>query len=182
MVRTPNIPPVIESRESEYRDSGITSTVAIAGHPLHPLLVTFPITFLVSVAASDIGYWLTRDPFWARVSIWMLGAGIVSGLVAAATGMMDYFRIERVRKRVAGPAHMFLNIAALLASLFSFIVRWGNAAGAILPIGITLSIIVALLLGVSGWYGGELVYRHKIAVIGYGSRREPREVDGNGPH
>ncbi len=64
----PNIPPAIESDDREYRDSGVTSTVAIAGHPLHPAIVLFPIAFLVGVLGSDIGYWLTTDFFWAKAS------------------------------------------------------------------------------------------------------------------
>lgn len=168
MTQTPSIPPVIESDEEDYRDSGVTSTVAIAGHPLHPLIVTFPIGFLVGLAGSDIGYWLTRDVFWARASMWLVGVGLATAIVAALTGMSDFLRIERVRKRSAGWAHMALNVAALGLTIINLVLRWGNIEGAILPTGLVLSILVATLLGVSGWYGAELVYRHKVAVIGYG--------------
>lgn len=68
---------------------------------------------------------------------------------------------------------MFLNVSAMALTLINLILRWGNVTGAILPTGVILSVIVATLLGASGWYGGELVYRHKIAVIGYGDRHEP---------
>lgn len=173
MTQTPNVPPLIESEESDYRDTGIVSTVAIAGHPLHPLIVTFPIAFLVAAPAADIGYWLTGDGFWARAAVWLLGAGIVSGLVAAATGMSDFLRIERVRKRTAGWAHMVLNIASLVLSVINFYIRLSNPEGAIIPWGIILSVVVASILGLSGWYGAELVYRHKVAVIGYTSREQP---------
>lgn len=173
MTQTPNIPPIIESDEREYRDSGVPSTVAIAGHPLHPLIVTFPIALLTSVLATDLGYWLTRDFFWARASIWLIGAGIVTGLIAAATGMMDFLKIDRVRQHSAGWIHMVGNVAALGISLVNLGLRWGNPAGAILPTGIILSLIVATALGVTGWYGAELIYRHKVAVIGYGPKGRP---------
>ncbi len=101
MTQTPNIPPFIESDEHEYRDSGIPSTVAIAGHPLHPLIVTFPIAFLTGAFATDLGYWLTSDPFWARASLWLIGAGSIAGLVAALTGMLDFLKIDRVQKHRA---------------------------------------------------------------------------------
>lgn len=172
MTQTPNIPPFIESKESEYRDSGIPSTVAIAGHPLHPLIVTFPIALLVSAAGTDLAYWFTRDTFWARGSVWLLGAGFVAGLVAAATGLMDYLFIDRVRKRSAGKIHMLGNVAALLLTLVNWLQRLPNFTGAVLPVGLGLSLIVSLLLAVTGWYGAELIYRHKVAVIGYNSRRE----------
>jgi uncharacterized membrane protein len=173
MTQTPNVPPLIESHESEYSDSGVVSTVAIAGHPLHPLIVTFPIAFLVGVFGTDVGYWLTHDPFWARASLWLLGAGFVSGLVAAATGMSDFLQIDRVRKRRAGWAHMLGNVAALLITLVNWFLRLGKVESAVLPVGIILSLLVAGILGLTGWYGAELIYRHKIAVIGYSSRREP---------
>jgi uncharacterized membrane protein len=173
MTRTPDIPPVIESDEREYRDTGIPSTVAIAGHPLHPAIVTMPIAFLVALPVTDLVYWWTQDAFWARASFWLVVAGLVTSLAAAATGLMDFLKIERVRKRTAGWAHLFLNITAMVLTLVNLILRWGNITGAILPMGVAISIIVAVLLGLSGWYGGELVYRHKIAVIGYGDRNQP---------
>jgi uncharacterized membrane protein len=173
MTQTPNLPPLIESNDAEYRDSGVTSTVAIAGHPIHPLLVTFPIAFLVGVLGTDLGYWLTGDIFWARASVWLIGAGFISGLVAALTGMLDFLKIDRVRRRRAGWAHMFGNVAALLLTLVNWILRLSNGIeGAILPIGFIISFVVAMLLGITGWYGAELVYRHKIAVIGYSSRHD----------
>jgi len=58
-----NFLPMIESDDREYQDSGVSSTVAIAGHPLHPLSIIFPIAFLAAALGSDFGYWLTRDFF-----------------------------------------------------------------------------------------------------------------------
>src|SRR3546814_6826582 len=59
------------------------STAAIRGHPIHPMLIPFPLAFLVGVLLTDLAYWATSDPFWARASLWLVGAGVVSGLVAA---------------------------------------------------------------------------------------------------
>jgi len=61
---------------------------------------------------------------------------------------------------------------ALTLTIVNLVLRWGNFAGAVIPTGLIISIIVALLLGLSGWYGGELVYRHKIGVIGYTDRHQ----------
>lgn len=173
MTQVPSIPPFIESNDREYHDSGVQSTVAIAGHPLHPLLVTFPIAFLSGAAGADLGYWLTHDPFWARAAIWLIGAGFISGLVAAAGGMSDFLRIDRVRKRSAGWIHMTGNITAMVLTSINWALRWNNVEGAILPIGLIISTIVASLLAIGGWFGAELIYRHKVAVIGDSSRYEP---------
>ena len=172
MTQTSNLPPLIEINEGEYQDSGIPSTVAIASHPLHPLIVTFPIAFLVGALGTDVGYWLTSDPFWARASFWLLGSGFIGGLVAALTGMLDFLRINRVRKRRAGWVHMVANVIALSLTLINWVTRWNNQVDGILPLGLILSLIVASLLGISGWYGAELIYRHKVAVIGVNSRQE----------
>ena len=162
----PNIPPILESLDSEYRDSGITSSINIAGHPIHPVLVIFPVAFLVGAAGTDIGYWLTSDPFWARASLWLICIGFLSGILAGITGFLDFSRIKRVRDRSAGWLHMTGNIAALVLSLINWVMRLGDPAAPIFPVGITLSIIVATLLGISGWFGGELTFRHKVGVIG----------------
>jgi uncharacterized membrane protein len=173
MTRTPNIPPIIESDERELLDSGVPSTVAIAKHPLHPLIVTFPIAFLTGVLVTDLAYWLTDDLFWARASFWLIVAGIVTGLVAAATGLADFLRITRVRQHSAGWIHLIGNVVALVLSLISLVLRLNNLAGAIVPVGLILSLIVASLLGVTGWFGAELIYRHKVAVIGNGPNDRP---------
>ncbi|HEY9829401.1 MAG TPA: DUF2231 domain-containing protein [Stenomitos sp.] len=172
MTQTPNIPPVIESEESNYRDSGVPSTVAVAGHPLHPALITLPIGLLVTAPVTDIAYWFLGDVFWARASFWLIVAGLVTGLLAAITGLLDFIRIGRVRKHTAGWAHMYANVTALVVTAINLGLRVGNPVENILFTGLILSVIVATLLGISGWYGGELVYRHKIAVIGYGNKEE----------
>ena len=161
----PNIPPIIESLETEYLGNGITSSVAIAGHPIHPIIVVFPVAFLTGAAGADLGYWLTKDFFWARASTWLIGLGLVAGVLAALVGMLDFFKVPRVRKRTAGWAHMIVNIAALVLTAINFWLRLGSP-DAIVPVGAIISLLVATLLGVGGWYGGELSFRHKVGVIG----------------
>lgn len=168
----PSIPALIDSRSTEYRDTGITSSVAILGHPIHPIIVIFPIAFLSSAAGADLGYWLTQDFFWARASIWLLGLGVLSGVAAAATGIADFIKIPRARQRTAGWAHMALNAGALVLSIINVILRWGDPAQAILPVGLVLSLVVSGLLLASGWYGGELMFRHKVGIVGPGETIE----------
>ncbi|PSF37593.1 hypothetical protein C7H19_08525 [Aphanothece hegewaldii CCALA 016] len=170
---TPNIPPIVESDEREFLDSGVPSTVAIAKHPLHPLIVTFPIAFLTGALVTDLAYWLTGDLFWARGSFWLILAGVATSLVAAATGLADFLRIERVRQHSAGWIHLIGNIAAIVLSLINLVLRWNNQAGAIVPVGLLISLVVGTILGVTGWFGAELIYRHKVAVIGNGPNSRP---------
>ncbi|MEG4329523.1 DUF2231 domain-containing protein [Microcoleus sp. herbarium5] len=162
----PNIPPILESDDSEYRDAGITSTLSVAGHPIHPIIVIFPVAFLVGAAGTDIGYWLTSDPFWARASVWLIGVGFAAGILAAITGFLEFFKVKRVRERSAGWLHMGGNVAVMVLSLINLLLRQGNPAEPIVYTGLAISIVVATLLGITGWYGGELSFRHKIGVIG----------------
>ncbi|MEG4046863.1 MULTISPECIES: DUF2231 domain-containing protein [unclassified Microcoleus] len=162
----PNIPPILESDDSEYRDAGITSTLSVAGHPIHPIIVIFPVAFLVGAAGTDIGYWLTSDPFWARASVWLMGVGFAAGILAAITGFLDFFKVKRVRARSAGWLHMGGNVAVMVLTLINLLLRQGNPAEPIVYTGLAISIVVATLLGITGWFGGELSFRHKIGVIG----------------
>ncbi len=169
----PNLPPIIDSRATEYHGPGITSSVAIFGHPIHPIIVIFPIGFLSLVAGTDLGYWLTRGEFWAWASAWLLGLGLLSGIAAAIVGMFDFVRIPRARNRRAGWAHMLLNIAVLVLTIGNFFLRVLSPEGSILPTGLILSWIVAVLLLASGWYGGELMFRHKVGIVGPGETHVP---------
>ena len=58
-----------ENREKDHT-SGVPRNAAIAGHPLHSLMVTFPIAFFVGAFLTDVAYWSIGDPFWARASFW----------------------------------------------------------------------------------------------------------------
>jgi uncharacterized membrane protein len=144
------------------------STAAILRHPVHPMLVPFPLAFLVGTLATDLAFWGTDDAFFARASLWLVGAGVVTGLIAAGVGLVDFLTIARVREHAMGWIHALGNAAALTLSLVSWLLRLGDPASAIVPWGLTLSLVVAAILGITGWAGGELSYRHRIGVM-----REP---------
>lgn len=141
------------------------STAAIGGHPVHPMLVPFPIAFLVGALATDLAYWGTADAFWARGSLWLVGAGVATGAAAALVGLVDFLTIRRAREHAWGWIHFLGNATALLLSLVSWLLRVGSdPAAVILPWGLVLSLVVAALLGITGWAGGELSYRYRIGV------------------
>jgi uncharacterized membrane protein len=144
---------------------GVTATVNINGHPVHPILVPFPIAFLVGAALSDVGFWITEDEFWARASLWLVGAGVVSGLLAGLVGAIDFFTIERARSGNTGRFHAAGNITAVILSLVSYLIRRGDPADSVLWGGLAISLVTVAILIVTGWLGGELAFRHKIGVI-----------------
>ena len=128
------------------------------------MLIPFPFTLLFAALASDIAFWLTTDAFWARASLWLVGAGIVTALLAAVFGAIDFLTLPRVRSVRQSWLHAGTNLAAVAVAVASYVLRLGDAADAVLPWGLACSAVVAALLSVSGWWGGELVYRHGIGV------------------
>ncbi|MFO7679781.1 MAG: DUF2231 domain-containing protein [Chloroflexota bacterium] len=146
-------------------EEGIKATASIAGHPLHPIIIPFPIAFLTGALVTDIVYWLTAEEFWARMSFWLIVGGLVMGLLAAVLGLIDFVTIERARSHAAGWIHLGGNSLALILAFVNLWLRWNEPAAAVIPWGILLSLLIAGILGIGGWYGGELAYRHKIGVI-----------------
>jgi uncharacterized membrane protein len=144
---------------------GVRSTAAIGGHPIHPMLVPFPIAFLVGALASDLVFWGTGDHFWSRASWWLLAAGVVMGLLAAVFGLIDFLTIARARHGSTGWVHFLGNLLAVVLALVNVLLRLGDPAAAVLPGGLVLSFITVGILLITGWMGGELAYRLKIGVI-----------------
>lgn len=154
-----------ENEQVHHHQEGVKSSVTIASHPLHPMLIPFPIAFLTGALATDLVYWFTTELFWARMSLWLIVAGFLMGGFAASIGLIDFFTIERVRSHRAGWLHAGTNAAALVLSLINMLLRWDDPGATVVPTGAILSVVVAGLLGFGGWYGGELAYRHKIGII-----------------
>lgn len=154
----------ITSLDARRDDAPAPSRAAIFGHPVHPMLVPFPLAFLVGALLADLGFWATADVFWARASAWLLGVGLLTGLAAGAVGAIDYFGVPRANALRIGRVHAYGNVVALALALANWILRLGGPADAILPTGLVLSLLTAAVLGVTGWAGGELSYRHRIGV------------------
>jgi uncharacterized membrane protein len=144
---------------------GIRSRASIGGHPLHPVLVPFPLAFLTGAALTDIVYWQSTETFWAQASFWLLAAGLAGGIAAALLGLIDFVSIPRARQGPAGWVHLIGNPAVLAISLFNLARRQPDPQASILPVGLVLSLLTVALLLITGWFGGELAYRYKIGVI-----------------
>ena len=139
------------------------STANIGGHPIHPMLVPFPIVCFIGALVTDIVFLNNHDAGWATASRYLLGIGIVMGLLAAVAGLTDFMGSERIRSMGDAVKHMLANVTAVVLSIVNFFVRLGNDS-AISGIGIILSAVVVLILIYSGWKGGDLVFRHGIGV------------------
>src|SRR4051794_34409094 len=149
----------------EHREHGpIPSTAAIAGHPLHPAVVPLPIGALAGALAADLGYALTKDPFFARAARLLTFAGLVTGGMAAVLGGIDFSTHSQVRSHRAAWLHAAGNAATLALAGLSLGLRSRHEQQAVLPAGLTLSAVSGVVLLVTGWLGGELSYRHRVGL------------------
>jgi uncharacterized membrane protein len=144
--------------------NGIATTAKIAGHPLHPLLVTLPIGFWVGTLIFDLGFLSTGDAFWARGALTVLVLAIIFAAIAALAGFADFFGNSRVRALRDAWQHMIGNVIALVLAIVNLWPHWEATGSGIKPWGLILSVVVVLILLFTGWKGGEMVFRHHVGA------------------
>ena len=138
------------------------STAKIGGHPIHPMLIPFPIVCFIGAFVTDLVYSRNLDSGWATASHWLLIVGLVMAALAALAGLTDFFGDKRIQ---SGDAikHMLANVTAVVLELVNLLLRLGND-DFIPSTGVYISGVVVLILLYSCWKGGDLVYRHGIGV------------------
>jgi uncharacterized membrane protein len=139
----------------------------IAGHPIHPMLVAFPIGFFAGAVISDIITLAGHPDFWPRMSVALIGFGIIAALLAAVFGFVDYFTapMPPPAKKTA-TTHMIINLIVVVVYVIAFFLRMANPVSAL---GYVLTFGGLVLLVVSGWYGGHLAY---VGLVGTQSSSE----------
>jgi uncharacterized membrane protein len=146
-------------------DDDTDSRVAIADHPIHAMVVNFPITLLTVLVVSDLGWVISGDPFWARLSLWLVGGGAVMGLFAGLIGTLELLLIPGVRRRGASWNHFIVATMLISVAFTNWFLRLAGPADMIVPWGMSLSLLGALLVMIAGWLGASLVFDHKIGIV-----------------
>jgi uncharacterized membrane protein len=136
------------------------STAKIAGHPLHPMLVPFPIAGFVGALACDLVG--SDDPFWFQASEYLLAAGVVMALLAALMGLTDFLGDARIRALSIAWYHFMGNLVVVLIEAFNWYRRYDT--GMADSTGLILSLVAVLLMLATGWLGWEMVYRRRVAI------------------
>lgn len=132
-------------------------------HPIHPMLIPLPIGLLTFSFVCDLVYrFLSSDPVWDSIAFYTMAGGIVGALMAALPGFVDFLSISDPAARRVAWTHMLVNLTTVALYAINFWLRTTSPPGAGTPI--VLSLVGVLLLGVAGWLGGELVFRHGVAV------------------
>lgn len=140
------------------------STAVIAGHPLHPMIVPFPIAFFTATLACDLAFWASGNPLWVTATIWLLGAGVIMALLAALAGVTDLLGDRRIRALAAVWWHFIGNLVLVAIEAGNWVLRDRSDAASVLPWGLVLSIIAVGLMLFTGWKGWEMVYRHRVGI------------------
>src|SRR5688572_27821959 len=140
------------------------STASIAGHPIHPMLIPFPIAFFVATFVCDLIFWRTGNSAWVTASLWLLAAGLIMAALAAVVGLIDVLGEARIRELNDVWYHAGGNVVAVLLEAYNWYARYVSGVEAVLPTGLILSLIVVGILLFTGWKGWEMVYRHRVGV------------------
>lgn len=151
------------------------SRVQFAGHPIHPMLVPFPIALLTWSLASLIIYQVWDNRTWYDISYWSGIAGVVGGLLAALPGFAEYFLMPLYgRARAWATAHMLFNLATVgLFAAAVFMMRDGRALSGTTVNTVTIMMLVGFgTMVISGWLGGHMVYVQRIGVEPLAARSE----------
>jgi uncharacterized membrane protein len=129
-------------------------------HPIHTLLAAFPLAFFTAAFLTDLTYVNTAEMQWANFSVWLITGGLIMGGFAALAGIVDFVRNRRRVRRAPRPwFHSVLNVAVLALALINAFVHSRDAWTSVMPTGIILSGIVAVLVIVSSWTGTTVAHR-----------------------
>ncbi|MBB5463361.1 MULTISPECIES: DUF2231 domain-containing protein [unclassified Paraburkholderia] len=140
------------------------SVVALVGHPIHVMMVHFPIAFVVATLGVDVIYWWTGDPFWIRAGLWAAGFAFWSGVAASVVGTAELLLVRGIRLKEASWSHAVaaMTLVALAGA------NWGVRLyypDEILPHGLVLSVLSSVMTGFAGWHGGKLVFDHGVGIL-----------------
>jgi uncharacterized membrane protein len=139
-------------------------------HPIHPMLIPLPIGLWIFSLVCDLVYRFLSDAvIWDDVAFYTMAGGLVGALVAALPGFIDFLSLQDPAVRRIALTHMLVNLTTVALYAVNLWLRSTSPPGAGLPAA--LSVVGVLLLGVAGWLGGELVFRHGVAV-----EREPSRI------
>ena len=141
------------------------SKASIGGHPIHPMLIPFPLALWATSFVVDVLFYFLRHPTLLVISKFMIAAGCLGAIAAAIPGFIDWLAVKDGDVKRVANWHARLNLAALVVFAISFFLRLGsysNLVGRKLTLPFLLSLVGVILISISGWLGGELVFRYGI--------------------
>src|SRR5256714_870298 len=146
----------------------MASPASVGGHPIHPILIPFPIGLWVFSLIADVIYLWRGNTVWRDyIAFYTLLGGIIGAAVAAVPGLIDWHSLKDSEVVKIANWHARLNVIALVVFAISFYLRTTGGAswvGGSYTIPVLLSVVGVILITISGWLGGEMVFKHGVAV------------------
>ena len=146
----------------------MASPASLGGHPVHPMLIPFPLALWFFSLIADVIYLWRGNPVWRDwVAFYALLGGILGAVLAAVPGFVDWLSLKDPEVVKIANWHARLNVIALLIFVASFYLRTTSGAGLVggsYTIPFVLSVVGVILITISGWLGGEMVFKHGVAV------------------
>jgi uncharacterized membrane protein len=141
------------------------SHAKLFGHPIHTMLIVFPLGLLATAVIFDIAYFITGNQELSIFAFWGIGAGIVGGLLAAVFGAWDWMHIPAdTRAKRIGAMHGGGNVVVVVLFLVSWLMRMSSDGYEPGALGYVLSFAGLALALFTGWLGGEMVDRLAVGV------------------
>lgn len=154
------------------------SKVKLAGHPIHPMLIVFPLGLLATSLIFDIVHWITGNGFFSVVAFWMIAAGVIGALLAAIFGLIDWLALPSgTRAKRIGLWHGGGNVVIVVLFIVSWLIRL-NAQSNPNVVAYILSVVGVVLALFTGWLGGELVDRLGVGVDEGANLDAPSSLSG----
>ena len=144
------------------------TSARVAKHPIHPMLVVLPLGLWVTALVFDIIHAFTGSPAMRTAAFWNVGAGVIGALLAAVPGFVDWLPLTGRAARL-GTYHMLLNLGGVAIFAINWWLRTRLSADS--PWPLVLSVVGVIGIAISGWLGGELVYRERVGVEEEADRR-----------
>ena len=120
---------------------------------LHALLGVFPAAYFLLAFLMDVAYVRTAYFIWSYFSIWLITAGLIAGALAVLLGLADWLIRRRTAHRRGSAWHGAVTIVALLLGLLNSFIHSRDGWTAVVPAGIILSGVTALLMIVVAFLG-----------------------------
>jgi uncharacterized membrane protein len=143
------------------------SPASIFKHPIHPMLIVFPIgLWLFSLACDLIHLAGGSSDAWTMVAFYSMVGGLIGALCAAVPGFIDllYYKGGAPPVKKIALTHMAINLTAVVLYAINIALRASGTFGTGIPV--LLSIIGVALIFVSGWLGGQMVHVYGVGVEG----------------
>ena len=140
------------------------SRAKLLGHPIHQMLIVFPLGLLAMAVIFDVLAIVLAEGYWSEIAFWMIASGVVTGLLAAPFGAIDWLAIPSgTRAKRIGAVHGIGNVLVVLLFALSWLMR-SDAPRMPEIAALALSFGGGFLALYTGWLGGELVDRLAVGV------------------